>query len=161
MGCLGVHFSIPADEGSQLWDGDEASLAFVDELEDRWDTDYLQQTDKAWDPIHRCLADGTLAWAGGDWPLNGAILGGEPMYLGRGYIIMFLDDHDVAEIAGALDEVTQPWFRARFFALPAHGYEGRTDEAAFDYTWHWFELMRAFFRKTADEARQLVFTADQ
>ncbi|MGH3149488.1 MAG: DUF1877 family protein [Streptosporangiaceae bacterium] len=113
MGCLGVHFSFPADQGDQLWDGDEASLAFVRELEEQWDASYLQQTDKAWDAIHRCLADGTLAWAGGDWPLNGAVLGGEPMYLGR------------------------------------------------DYTWHWFELMRAFFRKTADEGRQMIFTADQ
>ena len=161
MGCLGVHFSFPADQGGQLWDGDEAAHAFVEELEDQWDTYFLQQTDKAWDPIHRCLADGTLAWAGGDWPLNGAVLGGEPMYLASDYIIMFLDDHDVAEIADALDEVTQPWFRTRFFALPGHGYQDSTDEASFDYTWHWFELMRAFFRKTADEGRQIVFTADQ
>ena len=161
MGCLGVHFSFPADQGGQLWDGEEAARAFVGELEDRWDAANLQQSDKAWDPIHRCLADGTLAWAGGDWPLNGAVLGGEPMYLGSDYIIMFLDDRDVAEIAVALDEVTQPWFRARFFALPDHGYERSTDEAAFDYTWHWFELMRAFFRKSADEGLQIVFTADQ
>ena len=154
MGCLGVHYSFPKDQGGELWDGDEASLAFVDELEDRWDTYYLQQTDKAWDAIHRCLADGTLTWAGGEWPLNGAILGSD-------YIIMFLDDQDVAEIADALDEVTQPWFRDRFFALPAHGYEGRADETGFDYTWYWFERMRAFFRKTADEGRQIVFTADQ
>jgi hypothetical protein len=161
MGCLGVHFSFPADKGDELWDGDEASRGFVDELEERWDTYYLQQTDKAWDPIHRCLADGTLSWGGGDWPLNGAILGGEPMYLGGDYIIVFLDDHDVAEVAEALDDVTQPWFRERFSALPARGYQRDTDEAAFDYTWHWFELMRAFFRKTADEGRQMVFTADQ
>jgi hypothetical protein len=37
----------------------------------------------------------------------------------------------------------------------------RWTAAAFDYTWHWFEFMRAFFRKTADEGRQIVFTADQ
>jgi hypothetical protein len=35
------------------------------------------------------------------------------------------------------------------------------DEASFDYPWYWFELMRAFFRKTADEGRHMVFTADQ
>lgn len=54
-----------------------------------------------------------------------------------------------------------PLFRARFFALSSYGYQGRTDEAAFDYTWGWFELMRAFFRKSADEGRRMVFTADQ
>jgi hypothetical protein len=161
MGSTGVHFSFPTGQGGQLWDGDEASLAFVDELEERWDEYYLQQTDKAWDPIHRCLADGTLAWDAGDWPLSGAVMGGEPMYFGPDFIISFLDDHDVAEVAGALDEVTQPWFRARFFALPAQDYQGHIDEAAFDYTWHWFELMRSFFRKTADEGRQMVFTANQ
>jgi hypothetical protein len=74
MGGLGVHFSFPAGRGGRLRDGDQAALAFVGELKGRWDPYYLQQTDQAWDPIHRCLADGTLAWAGSDWPLNGAIL---------------------------------------------------------------------------------------
>jgi hypothetical protein len=161
MGCLGVHYAIALNQGGRLWDGDEAARSFARELEDEWDDYYRQPTGKAWDAIHRCLADGTLRWAGGDWPLNGAILGGDPMYLGSGYIIMFLHEDDVAEVAEALDQVIQPWFRERFFALPAHGYEGRADEAGFDYTWYWFERMRAFFRKTADEGRQLVFTADQ
>jgi len=161
MGCLGVHFSIPPGQGGQLWDGDEAARAFVAELKDQWDTYYLQETGKAWDAIHRCLADGTLAWAGGDWPRNGAILGGEPMYLGADYIIMFADEDDVAQIADGLDGLTMAWFRDRFATLAAHGYQGHTDEAAFDYTWHWFELMRAFYRKSADEGRRMVFTADQ
>jgi len=161
MSCLGVHFSFPPDQGGGLWDGDEAARAFVAELEERWDTYYLQETDKAWDAIHRCLSDGTLKWNAGDWPLNGAILGGEHMYLGSDFIICFIDDEDITEIASALDEVTQPWFRERYFGLAARGYEGPVSEPDFDYTWHWFELMRAFFRKTADEGRHMVFTADQ
>jgi Domain of unknown function (DUF1877) len=161
MSCLGVHFSFPAAQGGGLWDGDEAARAFVAELEERWDTYYLQETDKAWDAIHRCLSDGTLKWSAGDWPLCGAILGGEHMYLGSDFIICFIDDEDITEIAGALDEVTQPWFRERYFGLAARGYEGPVSEPDFDYTWHWFELMRAFFRKTADEGRHMVFTADQ
>lgn len=36
-----------------------------------------------------------------------------------------------------------------------------TGEAAFRLHLGWFELMRAFFRKSADEGRRLVFTADQ
>ena len=75
MSCLGVHFSFPAAQGGSLWDGDEAARAFVAELEERWDTYYLQETDKAWDAIHRCLSDGTLVWDAGRWPLRGAILG--------------------------------------------------------------------------------------
>jgi hypothetical protein len=53
--------------------------------------------------------------------------------------------------------VAQLWFRKRFFARPAHGYEGCWDEAAFGYTWRWFELVRAFFRKTAEEGRPSPF----
>jgi hypothetical protein len=161
MGCLGVHFSFPPDRGAELYDGDEAALAFVEALEEEWDEYYLQQTDKAWDAIHRCLSDGTLEWDGGEWPLNGAVLGGEPVYRAADYIIRFLDEVDIAAIAQALDGVTQPWLRARFAGLAAHGYAGETGEADFDYTWHWFELMRAFFRKTADEGRRMVFTANQ
>jgi Domain of unknown function (DUF1877) len=44
---------------------------------------------------------------------------------------------------------------------PGHGYDRAVDEEAFDYTWYWFERMRAFFRKTADEGRAMVFTAEQ
>lgn len=57
--------------------------------------------------------------------------------------------------------MSQPWFRERYFGLAAHGYAGPVSAPDFDYTWHWFELMRAFFRKTADERRHMVFTADQ
>jgi len=39
-----VHFSFPADQGGELWDGDEAARAFVAELEEQWDTYYLQET---------------------------------------------------------------------------------------------------------------------
>jgi uncharacterized protein DUF1877 len=161
MSCLGVHFSIPADHGGPLWDGDDAARAFVAELEETWDTDYLQQTDKAWDPIHRCLTDGTFGWCPEAWPLNGAILGDDPLYTRDDYIIQHLTATEVVEVADALDPLTQEWFRARFLGLPGHGYQDATDEDAFDYTWYWFERMRAFFRKTADEGRAMLFTADQ
>jgi hypothetical protein len=166
MSCLGVHFAVTAAEAGALWDlaqaeRDDEVLAFVEALEERWDTEHLQETDKAWDAIHRCLADGTLDYLGGEWPLNGAVLGEESLYSGTDYIVRYLTDEDVQQVADALDGVAQPWFRDRFSRLAAHGYGGRLDEDEFDYTWHWFELLRAFFRKTADEGRHLVFTADQ
>jgi hypothetical protein len=96
---------------------------------------------------------GARTWPG--WPrANGADLGrrGETTYL---------DEQDVPKVADALDQVTQPWFRERYFRLAGHGYAGTVSEEYFDYTWHWFELMRGFFRKTADEGREMVFTAPQ
>jgi hypothetical protein len=161
VSCLGVHFSLPDDQGGPLWDGDDAARAFVAELEEAWDTCYLQETDKAWDPIHRCLTDGTFGWCPQAWPLNGAILGDDPLYTRDDYIIQHLSAAEVIEVADALDPLTQEWFRGRFLALPGHGYEGAVDEGAFDYTWYWFQRMRAFFRRTADEKRAMVFTADQ
>jgi len=83
------------------------------------------------------------------------------MYPGSDYIIMFRYEDDVTEVAGALDQGDPAVVPERFFALATHGYEGRTDETGFDYTWYWFERMRAFFRRTAGEGHQMIFTADQ
>ena len=78
MGCLGVHFALTSAQTEALWSAYEAQdddgvLAVVREIEDAWDEPHLQQTDKAWDAIHRVLADGTLTPGGGTWPLSGAV----------------------------------------------------------------------------------------
>jgi Domain of unknown function (DUF1877) len=57
--------------------------------------------------------------------------------------------------------VTREWFHQRFQTLPAHGYDGSTDEDDFEYTWHWFQELREFFRRTAAEGRAVLFSADQ
>jgi hypothetical protein len=163
VSCLGVHIALTAEQEQDVWTHfyDETILGLVEALRADDDGEHRQRTDKAWDPIHRCLSDGTLVWDAGRWPLRGAILGGESLYFSEDFVVMLLERYEVVEVAGALDVVTQDWFRGRFLALPSHGYQGATDEDAFDYTWYWFERLRAFFRKTADEGRSMVFTADQ
>jgi hypothetical protein len=163
VSCLGVHIALTAEQEQDVWTHfyDETILDLVEALRADDDEEHRQRTDKAWDPIHRCLSDGTLVWDAGRWPLRGAILGSESLYFSGDFVVMLLERGEVVEVAGALDAVTQEWFRERFLALPGHGYQGATDEDAFDYTWYWFERMRAFFRKTADEGRAMLFTADQ
>jgi hypothetical protein len=58
----GVHFALTsADEARLAESRDDANvMEIVEEIEERWDRDWLFQTDKAWDEIHRCLNDGTL-----------------------------------------------------------------------------------------------------
>jgi hypothetical protein len=71
MGVRGVHFALTAEESSRLMEtpymDDEKIMAFVQEIESRWDREWLQETDKAWDAIHRCLTDGKLEY--GDTPI--------------------------------------------------------------------------------------------
>lgn len=163
MGSRGMHFALTAAQEQQVWQHfyDHTVPEFVQHLHEDDDEDHRQRTDKAWDVIHRCLAAGTLVWDAGDWPLRGAVLGGESLYFGDDQVVMLLTADEVVEVADALDTVGQPWFRARFVDLARHGYRGPTDEDAFDYAWYWFEFLRAFFRKTADENRAMLFTADQ
>ena len=63
-------------------------MAAVEGIEDRWDRDWLVETDKAWDAIHRCLTGGTLEY--GPTPLHKCILGEASRHEGDGYIVNLL-----------------------------------------------------------------------
>ena len=163
---LGVHFALTRAQTEALWDryeaqDDDGVLEVVEALEEAWDKAHLQETDKAWDAIHRCLSDGTLESDAGEWPLNAAVLGGECMYFGDDHTVRFVDDDEVGEIAAALAKVDRDWFAARFATLTDHGYPGPADEADLAYTWNWFEQLRAFFARAAADKRAVMFSADQ
>lgn len=79
MSCLGAHFALTMEQASRfmgLPDGDDIALReFVEEIEEGadaegWDDEWVQETDKAWDAIHRCLTDGKLEY--GDTPFTSA-----------------------------------------------------------------------------------------
>src|SRR5262249_28959559 len=147
MGCLGVHFALTEDQSDALWDryleeDDEAVLEVVHEIEEQTDPSHRQETDKAWDAIHRVLSDGTLESLKGEWPLKGAVLGGEHLYFQSDWIVVFVAEDEVKEISTALDAVTRDWFAARFATIREKGYYGTADAQDLDYTWHWFEKMR-------------------
>jgi hypothetical protein len=166
MGCLGVHFALTEEQEFAVWEAyeahdDDGVLAAVETIEDASEKEHLQETDKAWDAIHRCLSDGTLSTWPGTWPLAGAVLGGECLYFRADHIVRLVDPEEVKEISAALDAVTRDWFHARFAGLREHGYSGTADEKDFDYTWLWFERLREFFRRTGEEGRAVLFCADQ
>jgi hypothetical protein len=76
MVCRAVHFALTAEQELRLMEtpgaDNEFLMEFVEELEEGrdgegWDAEWVQETDKAWDAIHRCLTDGKLEY--GDTPL--------------------------------------------------------------------------------------------
>ena len=84
-------------------------------IEDRWDREWLVETDKAWDAIHRCLTDGTLRV--GRSPLHNCILGSESLHEGDGYIVNFLEPDEVKEVAEAIKDIDRGQMRGRYDAI--------------------------------------------
>jgi hypothetical protein len=167
MSCLGVHFALTEKEVAdlRLLTDEQARL---NHLKGVIETTYFDQypdlkaeSDKAWDAMHRALADGKLTWDGGDYPLNHTVLGGEPLYTGSDYIMSLKTVQQVRDIATALVLITEPAFRRRYFAIDAKSYGFPMSEDDFGYTWESFQCVRDLYTRAAEEGRLVLFTADQ
>jgi len=165
MACRGVLFAITEEQANQLQaarGNDALVLSIVqDEIEEAWDEAHLCQTDKAWDAMHRCLGDGTLR--SGKDPLSLCILGGLQLHEDESYIISLLTPVQVKQVAEALRPVNKEWLRAAYFKIEPKDYAapGRLCEEDFEYTWAYFEGVREFYQKAAEEGRWSIFTVDQ
>jgi len=167
MGCLGVHFALSNADVEHLHslpDERDRLTYVVEEVEKTYFADrkeYLAESDKAWDAMHRALADGELTWDGGEYPLNHVVLAGELLYTEPDYIMSLKSPDQVRDIAAALPAVTVGEFRRRYFAIDPESYGSPLNEEDFGYTWEWFQNVRRLYLKAADEGRYVLFTADQ
>jgi hypothetical protein len=162
MASLGVHFALTAEEASPLMDTpymtDDKIRAFVSEIEHRWDKEWLQETDKAWDAIHRCLTDGNLEY--GDTPFHMCILPHDNICVDEGYTVCFADPDEVKQVAAALTGIDRAEMRRRYDAIDPDDYDGHKSDDDFEYTWGWFVPLREFFNKAAAHDRAVIFTVD-
>src|SRR5579863_8083960 len=107
MGCLGVHFALSAEEVSRLRSlpEQEARVDYLHEvIEETYFAEYPDfkaESDKAWDAMHRALANGELTWDGGDYPLNHTVLAGELLNTDANYILSLKSPQQVRDIASA------------------------------------------------------------
>lgn len=167
MACRGVFFAMTEDEvaclRSQPSERDRLDY-LVEHIEESYFADheeYLAESDKAWDAMHRCLADGELTWDGGDYPLNHVVLAGELLYTKPDYIMSLKSPEQVRKIAAALPAVAESEFRRRYFAIDPESYGCPVDETDFGYTWEWFQNVRRLYGLAAAEGRHVLFTASQ
>jgi len=163
MGCRGVHFAIDDSTAARLLQAgsDEERMYVVQEIEERWDEEYLYQTDKAWDAIHRCLTDGKLSFAGGSYPLNRCILGGRSLYEGDDYILVLISPEEVRHLSESLPMIDRSEFHRRYFQIDPKDYGLPLSEEDFEYTWDWFDGLAAFFQMASAKGRAVIFTVDQ
>jgi len=166
MSCLGVHFALTEEEVARLRDvAEEDRVSYIQEVieEDYFANhkDLLAQSDKAWDAMHRALADGKLTWDGGKYPLNHVVLAGELLYFESDYIVSLKSPQTVKDIARSLAVLTEVDFRNHYFAIDPQSYDSELSDSGFDYTWDWFQSVRDLYLRAAAEGRYVLFTADQ
>ena len=164
MACRAVHFAIPSNVVDKLLTakGDEEVLEIVVEnVEEQWDEDWLHQTDKSWDAMHRCLTNGRLD-VGGSWnPLGAAVLGGIQLHKNDSWIISLVRPEQVAEVANALASINEMEMRKRYDRIDAADYDGEIGEDDWEYTWSYFQGLPGLFQKAAESGRGIVFSVDQ
>jgi hypothetical protein len=161
---LGVHFALSPEDIEQVLaidDPDELAEFLTEEIEERYLTEreWAYSSDKAWDAIHRCLADGQLLYESGPIPLRYAVLGGEALDAGDDYTACIVTPEQVRETSLALAEITRDWMAARYATLTQTDYASSSPED-FEYTWQWFEGLPGFFAKAAQAGRAVLFTTD-
>jgi hypothetical protein len=165
MACRGVLFAITNEQAEKLRaarGNDTHVLSIIqDEIEEAWDEAHLCQTDKAWDAMHRWLADGELGFHGSVNPRNLCILGGEQLHVGGDYIVSLLSPAQVKEVAAALQPITRDWFHVQYFKIDPEEYGFTFGEGDFEYTWDYFERVRDFYVQAASDDRSTLFTVDQ
>ena len=164
MACRGVHFAITKADVERLLaaSSDDAVLEIVqDEIEERWEQDWLYQTDKAWDAIHRCLVDGTLDPDAGTYPLKLAVLSGRQLHRGDGYILSLVNPSEVRDVARELAKIDRQWMRSRYDSLDPNLYGVPKTEDDWEYTWDYFTGLAPFFQKAAEADRFVLFSVDQ
>jgi hypothetical protein len=151
---LGVHFALTAPQLQALRaaQGEEqVVLEWVRELEEAWDESALCESSKAWEPLHRVLADGGV--------LELAVLGGRRLLpAGRGYTAVLVPPDDVRSVAAGLLALTEPWFHERVRTLGLAGYA--EDEGERRWLWKQLCALRDFYVRTAEQQRAVLFTAD-
>jgi len=167
MSCLGVHFALLPEEVAALEaiDDEGGRLEHLrNEIEVRYfesASDYLAQSDKSWDAMHRTLADGELTWEGGDYPLNHTVLAGKLLYTGDDYILSLKTPAQVKDVAAVLAGLDEVEFRRRYARIDIASYDGQVGDEDFGYTWDRFQDERRLYQRAAAEDRHVLFTADQ
>jgi hypothetical protein len=166
MSKRGNFYAITPDEAERLLSlvGNEADLA-KEALElytfERQRAHFITPVDKTWDPIHRCLCDGTLRNLGaGKTLLSCCVLGARHLPAGTEMIICFVAAEQVPQISEALQAVEIPWFISKFTSLSTHGYTGAINNEELEFAWESFTNIRNLYERAANANRAIVFVAD-
>ena len=140
---------------------DENLRSFLDELRtsrEMKDSGRVLDLGTTWDALHRCLTEGELDPAGGDFPLNTVILGGKQLHRGDDYTAVLIRPDMTTFIDQALRDIEEDDFRQKFMNLPA-SYTQPRGEKEFMEIWLQLQNLKVFFEAASENMEAVVFTA--
>jgi hypothetical protein len=160
----GFHIALARENAKTLFGlKDDASIRkFLDDLKVRPDmkkSGRVLETGVSWDPIHRCLTEGEIDPAAGDFPLNTAVLGGKQLLQGKEYTAVLIRPDVTRFVADALGELEEDDVRKKFFALKGGSYQQPIDEKHFTEMWLRLLDLKVFFEAASENLEAVVFTA--
>ena len=164
MACRGVHFALTEEQYkkvSRCGSDDELIELIQEDIEEDWDTEWLRETDKAWDAIHRSLTDGKLEWKNGSFPLNAVVVGGKQLHQGDDYIVSLVAPDQIPSVADALKHIDKAALKKGYDQIKQNDYDGEIGEDDFEYTWEWFKDLYSLYKKAAQNGRAVLFSVDQ
>ena len=159
----GFHIALSREHAKRLFGqkDDENLRKFLDELitsPEMKKTGRLFDSGCTWDAMHRCLTEGELDPAGGEFPLNHAVLGGKQLHQGNDYVAALIRPDMTTFIAEALGDVKEEDLRKSFFGLPA-SYQQPKDEKSFMAIWLALQNLKDFYDAASESLEAVVFTA--
>ena len=160
----GYHIALSREDAKTIFGlkDDDNLRRFLEDLRTRPDvkkSGRLLESGTKWDPIHRCLSDGSLDPAAGDFPLNHAVLGGKQLHRGPDYTAVLVRPDMTQFIADALAGLDEDAIRKNFFALKPDAYAGPVDKKQFIELWLMLRNLGVFFEAAAANHEAVVFTA--
>src|SRR5882672_2153895 len=114
MACRGVFFALTKEEEAKLLaapSSDAVVEIITEEIEERWDRNWLVEMDKSWDAVHRCMGDGSLRTSQPSRTAK-AVLGGRQLSSRADWIISYLTADEVKQVADAIARIDEPEFRS-------------------------------------------------
>ena len=159
----GYHIALSREHAKRLFGqkDDENLRKFLDELiasPEMKKTGRLFDSGCAWDPMHRCLTEGELDPAAGEFPLNHVVLGGKQLHQGNDYVAALVRPDMTTFIVEAIGDVKEEDLRKAFFGLPA-SYKQPKDEKAFMAIWLVLQNLKEFYDAASEGLEAVVFTA--
>jgi hypothetical protein len=155
MACRGVLFAISDVTVAALLaaKSDEDVMEIVESIEEDWDEQFLAETDKAWDAMHRAQSDGSLNPEGGSFPTNRAILGGKHLYRGDEYIVALVTRDEVPAVARALASIDDAEMQRRYEQLVPRDYAAEYGDGDREYTVEYFRAVAELYDRAAKAGR--------